>query len=122
MKKTVVLVIILIIFTSHMILSKSISFNTHFKAKTMRLDYFHSGDYASEHFAVDRVVSDGIWSGSKQILQDELNLGLYRFEIYDKASNQILYSRGFASIFGEWQTIPEAKKRWGTFHAFRYYD
>jgi hypothetical protein len=28
----------------------------------------------------------------------------------------LLYSRGFASIFGEWQTIPEAAEVWGTFH------
>ncbi len=28
----------------------------------------------------------------------------------------LLYSRGFASVFGEWQTIPEAAEKWGTFH------
>ena len=69
-----------------------------------------------EHIATDRIVSDGIWSGSKKILIDELKLGLYFFEVIDKESKILLYSRGFASVFGEWQTIPEAGKVYGTFH------
>ncbi len=36
------------------------------------------------------------------------NLGKYRFEVVDVATNQVLYSRGFASIFGEWETTGEA--------------
>jgi hypothetical protein len=94
----------------------NVKFEGYFKDKTMRLDYFHSGTSAEEHFAADRIVSDGIWSGSKNILIDDIKLGLYFFEIIDKDSKVLLYSRGFASIFGEWQTIPEAGEKWGTFH------
>jgi IgA peptidase M64/peptidase M64-like protein len=91
-------------------------YNKYFFDKTMRLDYFHSGTAIEEHFSIDRIVSDGIWSGSKNILIDDLKLGLYFFEIIDKESKTLLYSRGFASIFGEWQSIPEAIEKWGTFH------
>ncbi|MCP4155003.1 MAG: hypothetical protein GY757_45185, partial [bacterium] len=94
----------------------NVEFNRFFKDKTMRLDYFHSGNFKEEHFAVDRILSDGIWGGSKSVLLDNLNLGLYQFEIWDAKKENLLYSRGFASIFGEWQTIGEAKKKWGTFH------
>ena len=87
-----------------------------FTQNTMRVDYFHSGTSEEEHFAVDRILNDGPWSGSKTKLQDELRLGLYFFEVYDKATSTLLYSRGFASIFGEWQTTGEAKRQWGTFH------
>jgi hypothetical protein len=93
-----------------------VPFNAYFKDKTMRLDYFHSGMAKEEHFAVDRVLSDGPWPGSKTKLMDRLDLGLYQFHVLDKASTVPLYSRGFASVFGEWQTIGEAKKQWGTFH------
>ena len=93
-----------------------INFKQYFKNKTMRLDYFHTGNSTDEHFAVDRILSDGQWSGSKNILFDKLNLGPYFYEIFDSETGQMIYSRGFASIFGEWQTIPEAKERWGTFH------
>lgn len=91
-------------------------FAKYFTDKTMRLDYFHSGTATEEHFAKDRVVSDGIWSGSKKTLIDALELGPYFFEVIDKESKVLLYSRGFGSVFGEWQTIPEASEVWGTFH------
>jgi hypothetical protein len=94
----------------------NVNFKDHFEDKTMRIDYFHSGNASEEHFAVDRILSDGIWPGSKTILVDELNLGPYRFDVFDKESETLLYSRGFASIYGEWETIPEAKEQWGTFH------
>ncbi len=93
-----------------------VTFDVYFENKTMRLDYFHSGNSKEEHFAKDRIVSDGKWGGSKTILLDELNLGLYQFEIIDKESNVLLYSEGFASIYGEWETTAEAKEQWGTFH------
>lgn len=96
--------------------SGNINFDDHFNDRTMRLDYFHSGNAAEEHFAVDRILSDGKWTGSKTILIDTLNLGKYRFDIIDKQSNVLLYSWGFASIYGEWETTGEAKKQWGTFH------
>jgi len=54
----------------------NITYADYFLDKTMRLDYFHSGTSAEEHFAVDRIVSDGMWSGSKTILIDDLQLGL----------------------------------------------
>jgi hypothetical protein len=91
-------------------------FHSWFNDNTMRLDYFHSGTAEEEHFATDRIVSDGAWSGSKKILLDELKLGLYFFEVIDKESSTLLYSRGFADIFGEWQSTPEASEKWGTFN------
>ena len=94
----------------------NISFTDFFLNKTMRLDYFHTGNSETEHFAVDKIISDGEWYGSTKILIDELELGLYFFEVIDQETKTLLYSRGYASIFGEWQTIPDAKKEWGTFH------
>lgn len=91
-------------------------FNVWFLDKTMRVDYFHSGTATEEHFSPDRTVSDGPWAGSKKVLIDELELGLYFFEICDQKTKTLLYSRGFASVFGEWQSIPEAGVQWGTFH------
>ena len=93
----------------------NVSFSDYFLDKTMRLDYFHSGTATEEHYAKDKVVSDGIWSGSKKSLIDDLKFGPYFFEVLDQKSKVLLYSRGFASVFGEWQSIPDASKNWGTF-------
>jgi len=94
----------------------NVAFGEYFLDKTMRYDYFHTGTSKEEFFSPDRIVSDGIWPGSKTILIDPLELGLYLFEIVDMKSGILLYSRGFASIFGEWQTTPEADEVYGTFH------
>jgi len=93
-----------------------VDFNAYFTEKTMRMDFFHTGNSKEEKFAVDKVLADGPWGGSKRVLIDKLELGPYFFEIADKETNTLLYSRGFANVFGEWQITPEASQRWGTFH------
>jgi len=97
------------------LIKENLEFSEFFKNKTMRVDYFHTGNSETEHFAVDKIVSDGAWAGSTTQLIDNLELGLYFFEIIDQETKTLLYSRGFASIFGEWQLTPEAAE-WGTFH------
>ena len=78
--------------------------------QTMRLDYYHTGDASQEVFSVDRVVIEPLpWPGDPSQAIDNSNLGKYLFEIRDTKSKQVLYSRGFASIYGEWETTDEAK-------------
>jgi hypothetical protein len=85
--------------------------------RTMRVDYFHTGGSKSaEALALDRVVNDGRWPGSRTQLVDRMGLGPYRFEVRDTATGTLLYSRGFASIYGEWETTGEAHKVHRTFH------
>ena len=92
------------------------AFDTYFRDKTMRVDYYHSGGPGVEIVALDRVVSDGPWAGSRTRLVDDLNLGKYLFEVIDRTTNRVIYSRGFASIYGEWETTPEAREVHRTFH------
>ena len=40
---------------------------------------------------------------------DDSNRGVNRLEVVDAASGRLLYSRGYSTIFGEWQTTDEAK-------------
>jgi hypothetical protein len=70
--------------------------------RTMRLDYYHSGNATQELFSLDRVVVEPLaWSGNLRKPVDDTNLGKYLFEIRDRNTNRILYSRGFASIYGK---------------------
>ncbi len=92
-------------------------FDGHFTADTMRVDYFHTGGPGmAETIALDRVVNDGAWPGSRTQLVDPTGLGTYLFEVHDAATGTLLYSRGFGSIYGEWATTPEAKTTHRTFH------
>src|SRR4029079_14086268 len=78
--------------------------------ETMRLDYYHTGDATSEVFSVDRVVIEPLpWPGHPSQAIDSSNLGKYLFEVRDAKTKQLLYSRGFALIYGEWETTDEAK-------------
>jgi hypothetical protein len=85
---------------------------------TMRLDYYHSGNASQELFSVDRIVIEPLpWPGSllSQAV-DETNLGKYLFEVVDRSTNRVVFSRGFASIYGEWETTEEAARVNRTFH------
>ena len=85
--------------------------------RTLRLDYYHTGTATSEVFALDRlVVEPAPWPGNPARAVDDTNLGKYLFEVIDRASNRVVYSRGFASIFGEWETTAEAATAARTFH------
>ena len=84
--------------------------------QTMRLDYYHTGDATSEVFSVDRIVIEPLpWPGDLKQAVDSSNLGKYFFEVRDLKSKDLLYSRGFASIYGEWETTDEAKTMKRTF-------
>jgi hypothetical protein len=85
--------------------------------KTMRVDYFHTGGPGTaEVLSLDRIVNDGPWAGSRTQLTDPTNLGRYRVEVHDISTGALIYSRGFASVFGEWETTPEARVSARTFH------
>ncbi len=84
---------------------------------TMRLDYYHTGNATQETFSVDKVVIEPLpWAGNPRKNIDETNLGKYLFEVHDRTTNRLLFSRGFASIYGEWETTDEAKTANRTFH------
>jgi len=84
---------------------------------TMRVDYYHTGNSKQELFSIDRVVIEPLpWPGDPAKIIDDTNLGKYFFEVRDTKSKRVLYSRGFASVYGEWETTDEAVTMMRTFH------
>src|SRR5580765_2212385 len=80
-------------------------------AQTMRVDFYHTGNAKEERFSVDRVVVEPLpWPGNPARPIDATNRGKYLFEVVDDASKTVLFSRGFSSIYGEWETTAEAQK------------
>ena len=85
--------------------------------RTMRLDYFHTGNKTQELFSVDRIVLEPLpWPGNPHKPIDNTNRGTYFFEVHDGVTGRVLYSRGFSSIYAEWVTTDEAKTASRTFH------
>src|SRR4029078_5317861 len=82
----------------------------------MRVDYYHTGNDKQEYFSLDRIVIEPLpWAGNVARSIDRTNLGKYFFEVTDAASGTVLYSRGFASVYGEWETTGGAQKNNRTF-------
>ncbi|MCH7618767.1 MAG: peptidase M64 [Candidatus Marinimicrobia bacterium] len=92
-------------------------FDEYFTGKTLRFDYYHSGIATEEHISLDGIRLEGNWPGGRVNLIDDTNLGKYLFEVIDLNSNRVIYSRGFASIYGEWETTGEARRGvWRSIH------
>ena len=77
---------------------------------TLRVDVQHSGTAATEAWALERVQVEALpWPGNPSRPIDDSNRGMNRFEVVDVATGKTLYSRGYSTIFGEWQTTDEAR-------------
>ena len=88
--------------------AQGVDFARHFENRTMRFDYYHCGDANSEEYFFDELSAEPYWAGSRVTLVDTTNYGNHLFKIIDKASGETIYSRGFCTLFNEWQTTEEA--------------
>ena len=86
-----------------------VNFDDYFLHKTMRLDYYHAGSATTEYYFVDEVIEQPYWAGNGNYLVETRNMGNHFFKVIDKVTRTLIYSRGFGSLFNEWQTTPEAK-------------
>ncbi len=92
------------------------SFQTFFSNQTLRVDYYHTGAKGQESFALDQCYAEGEWAGSTTLLIDRLNRGEYQARVFDVATATLVFSRGFSTVFNEWQTTGEAGTMSRTFH------
>jgi len=105
----------LVLFLAVISISCAAQFDHYFLDKSLRIDYFHAGNYESETYYLDEVKSEPYWGGSKVNLIDTFEYGKYFFKVYDVVTGKLIYSRGYSTLFGEWQTVDEAKKIWKSF-------
>jgi hypothetical protein len=96
-----------LLFTVNLYASE-INFEDYFLDETMRVDYHHMGDSEFEIISIDRIYRYGTWAGSLNNLIDNLNNGKYNLKVYDLNSGDLIYSKGFDTYFGEYQTGSEA--------------
>ncbi len=84
-------------------------FDSLFYNKTLRVDYCHAGDSVNEFYSFDEAKIEPYWAGSFINLIDTFNYGHYYFKVFDVETDSLIYSRGYSTLFGEWQTTEEAK-------------
>lgn len=86
------------------------TFDDWFYTKTLRMDYHQTGNHLEGKIDLLRFVEEPHWGGSKVNLTDTFGYGRYYFEVRDAQTGILLYSRGFSTLFVEWQDTKEAKE------------
>lgn len=85
--------------------------------RTMRVDYYHSGNALTEMYSLHQVVLEPLpWPGHPGRAVDDTDRGHFLFQVEHPVTGAVLYSRGFSSIFQEWQSTAEARTMNRTFH------
>ncbi len=90
-------------------------FDRWFESGTLRLDYYHTGDRHTEVCSFGKLVAEPYWGGSRTRLVDTFGYGNYFLKVFDAASHQLIYSRGYSTLFFEWRTTKEADTVMRTF-------
>jgi hypothetical protein len=99
------IVLIALLFSS---MASFAQFDKWFENKTLRFDYYHNGNHEEEIYSFDELLEEPFWGGSHTNLIDTFEYGNYFFKVYDAATRELIYSRGYSTLFYEWQTTKEA--------------
>jgi hypothetical protein len=83
-------------------------FDEFFLDKALRIDLYQSGDAKSETITIHRMIGEPVWPESKTGLLPPFDYGRYVCRVYDAASNRLLFSRGFDTMFAEYKTTSPA--------------
>ncbi len=95
-------------------------YKKYFKDKSLRVDFYLYGDDQHTYTTLAQLKEEPYWGGSQNSLVDSREYGNFRIVVEDTIDGTTIYSRGFSSLFNEWQTTAEAKERQRMFyHAFQ---
>lgn len=101
--------IITVIFSLGLLTAGATDFDRHFTSGTLRIDLNHCGDATTETYYLDKIIKEPYWGGSKVYLIDTLGYGNQHLRVYDAATGSLIYSRGYCTLFNEWQATDEAR-------------
>jgi len=117
MRSHIIIALIIVLVSAKIFADAAVKFEDYFIDKTMRIDFFHTGDSEDEFITVDHIYQQGPWAGNPAHLIDPFNTGRYFVKVYDVASNTLVFSKGFDSYYGEYKTTDPAKEGvWRTYH------
>ncbi|MBE0679694.1 MAG: peptidase M64 [Bacteroidales bacterium] len=97
-------------------MSAQVLFDENFTDRTLRFDFMLAGNSTSTKVYPVSFREEPLWGGSLTNLTDPFGYGNFRYEVFDAASGKLLYSRGFCTLYQEWQTTAEAKQMERSFH------
>jgi hypothetical protein len=84
------------------------NFTKYFLDKTLRIDYYITGDSKKECIAIDCFYKYDKWAGRTTNLIAPFSTGVFRIKVYSEKTGQLIYSYGFNTYFSEYQTTDKA--------------
>lgn len=102
--------ILIALFLLPIMANAQVKYQDYFTTNTLRFDYNRCGTADTEEVFFEQMIKEGKWSGPKANLIDPFKWGEYRVEVKDAKSGKLIYSRGYAGLYSEWQTTAEAKE------------
>ncbi|MEZ4996521.1 MAG: M64 family metallopeptidase [Bacteroidales bacterium] len=93
-----------------------IVFDDYFVDRTMRFDFMLAGNSTTTKVYPVSFREEPFWGGSLVNLTDPFGYGNFRYEVFDDSTRTLLYSRGFCTLYQEWQTTAEARQMERVFH------
>ena len=109
-------IILFILFINSIPVVSQVSFDRYFTDKVLRFDFMLAGNSQKTDVFPTGMKEEPFWAGSKSNLTDPSSFGNFKYEVFDDAENTLIYSRGFCSLYQEWQTTSEAKKMSRSFY------
>jgi len=97
-------------------LQAQVPFDEFFTDRTMRFDFMMAGNSTTTKVYPVSFREEPFWGGSLTNLTDPFGYGNFRYEIFDAVTGNLLYSKGFCTLYQEWQTTAEAKTMERVFH------
>lgn len=84
-------------------------YEKYFTDKVLRFDFMLAGNSNETAVYPVGMKEEPYFAGSRQHLIDPFNYGNFKYEVFDFSGNMLIYSRGFCTLFQEWQSTEEAR-------------
>jgi len=106
----------LLLFICSLSASSQTDFERYFTKKILRFDFMLAGNAERTTVYPLAFKEEPFWAGPSEKLTDHFGYGNFRYEVFDAVENRLIFSRGFSSLYQEWQTTAEAKKMERSFY------
>ncbi len=80
-----------------------INYDNFFTGNSLRIDYILMVGKDTTLVSIQQLKQEPYWAGNPENLIDPFGFGNYRYEVYDSATNKLIYSNGYSSLSAEWR-------------------
>lgn len=85
------------------------TFENYFTGRVLRFDFMFSGNAEKTLVYPVAMKEEPFWGGPNSLPSASDVPGNFKYELFDEATGNLIYSRGYCTLFQEWQTTAEAK-------------